>query len=113
MATTKTKGTNSKIKELKGIKPEKITDDELTQLQSTVRTIDRITIDIGRLEVQKHGLMVGMQKTQEGIESIRKDFLATYGTDNVNIQTGDIAYAEETPETTQTPEIIENGEVNS
>ena len=113
MATTKTKGTNSKIKELKGIKPEKITDDELTQLQSTIRTIDKITIDIGRLEVQKNSLMMGMQSTQESVERMRKEFLATYGTDNVNIQTGDIAYAEETPETPETPEIIENGEVNS
>ena len=30
MATSKTKGTNAKIKELKGIKPEKITQEELT-----------------------------------------------------------------------------------
>ena len=29
MAKTKTKGTNAKIKELKGIKPEKVTDEKL------------------------------------------------------------------------------------
>jgi len=104
MATTKTKGTNSKIKELKGIKPEKITDSELEKLQSTVRTIDRLTIDIGRLEIQKYAAMVAMQTVQAEIENARKDFLANYGTDNVNIQTGEIAY---------TPETQENGEVNS
>ena len=104
---TKTK--KEKVVDLKP-KAEKITTDELTQLQSTVRTIDRITIDIGRLEVQKHAFMIGMQNTQETIENMRKDFLANYGTDNVNIQTGDIAYAPETPETSETQE---NGEVNS
>ena len=98
------KGTNAKIKELKGIKSEKITDSELEKLQSTVRTIDRLTIDIGRMEIQKHAIMTAMEKVQGEIETLRKDFLASYGTDNVNIQTGEIAYAEETQE---------NGEVNS
>ena len=98
------KGTNAKIKELKGIKSEKITDSELEKLQSTVRTIDRLTIDIGRMEIQKHAIMTAMEKVQGEIETLRKDFLAKYGTDNVNIQTGEIAYTSETQE---------NGEVNS
>jgi len=41
MATTKTKGTNSKIKELKSIKPEKITEDQLKRVQDTVNGINR------------------------------------------------------------------------
>ena len=101
MATSKTKGTNAKIKELKGIKSEKITDSELEKLQSTVRTIDRLTIDIGRIEIQKYAVMRAMEKVQAEIEALRKDFLASYGTDNVNIQTGEIAYAEETQENGQ------------
>ena len=104
--------TKTKIKKVKEeeiidfTKPEKVTDKELETLQSTVRVVDRLTIDIGRLEIQKHSLMIGMQKSQETIEGLRKDFLAVYGTDNINIQTGDIAYAPETPETQ------ENGETD-
>ena len=41
MATTKTKGTNSKIKELKGAKPEKITDEQLKKVQNTVNNLNR------------------------------------------------------------------------
>ena len=104
MATSKTKGTNAKIKELKGVKSEKITDEELNTLQATVRTIDRLTADIGRMEVQKYATMKAMEKVQGKIETLRADFLKSYGTDNVNIQTGEIAYA---------PEKEENGEVNS
>jgi len=104
------KNTTKKIKELKIEKPEKITDDELNTLQATVRTIDRLTADVGRMEIQKHAIMKAMEKTQGTIETMRTDFMKTYGTDNVNIQTGEIAYAPETPET---PETIENGEVNS
>ena len=43
MATTKTKGTNSKIKELKANKPEKVSEQELAQLQSSIKTIEKLT----------------------------------------------------------------------
>ena len=104
MAKTKTK--KEKVVDLKP-KAEKITETELNTLQATVRTIDRLTADIGRLEVQKYAIMRAMDKTQETIETLRTDFMANYGTDNVNIQTGEIAYAPEAP----TPQ--ENGETNS
>ena len=98
------KNTTKKIKELKIEKPEKITDAELNTLQTTVRTIDRLTADVGRIETQKYALMKAMEKTQATIETMRTDFMNTYGTDNVNIQSGEIAYA---------PEKEENGQVNS
>ena len=41
MATTKTKGTNSKIKELKGVKPEKVTDEQLTKIQNLVNKVKK------------------------------------------------------------------------
>ena len=96
MATSKTKGTNAKIKELKGIKPEKLDEKELNSLQSTIRTIDKLTDDVGRLEIQKYALLKAMEGVQGNIETMRKSFIEKYGTDNVNIQTGEIAYPEET-----------------
>ena len=109
MATTKVKGTSKKIKELKGIediRPSRVTEQELAQLQSTVRSIDRLTIDVGRIEIQKYTIVAAMQKVQETIETLRKDFLANYGTDNINLQDGTITYS-------KTPTPQENGEVNS
>ena len=104
------KGTNAKIKELKGIKPEKIEEKELTNLQTIIRNIDRITADIGRMETQKYAMLIAMQKVQEEINVKRVEFMDKYGSDNINVQTGAIAYPEETPETTPQQE---NGEVNS
>ena len=98
------KNTTKKIKELKIEKPEKITDAELNTLQATVRTIDRLTADVGRIEIQKYAVMKAMEKVQGTIETLRTDFMKAYGTDNVNIQSGEIAYA---------PEPEENGKVNS
>ena len=91
------KNTTKKIKELKIEKPEKITDAELNTLQATVRTIDRLTADIGRMETQKYAMLVGMQKVQGNIDKMRGEFMESYGTDNINIQTGEIAYAPENP----------------
>ena len=101
------KNTTKKIKELKIEKPEKITDNELNTLQATVRTIDRLTADVGRIEIQKHAMMKAMEKTQETIETLRADFMKPYGTDNINLQDGMISYP------TSTPTPTENGEVNS
>jgi len=84
-------------------KAEKITDEELNKLQGTVRSIDQLVLDIGRLELQKHSMLATMDKYNEGIERLRQDFIENYGTDNVNIQSGVIAYPEENKE---------DGEVN-
>ena len=95
--------TKEKIVDLKP-KAEKVTEEELQKLQEIIRTIDRLTLDLGRMESQKFGFMKAMEVQNEAIEGVRKDFIASYGTDNVNIQTGEIAY---------TPENKENGEVDS
>ena len=100
---TKTKGTNAKIKELNGIKPEKIDQNELNNLQATIRTTDKLTDDVGRLELQKYALLKAMEGIQESISDIRKSFVKKYGTDNINIQTGEIAYPADQEE---------NGEIN-
>ena len=86
-------------------KPEKITDQELNQLQSTVKTIDHITVDIGNLELKKYALLKALETTQQKIEEMRKNFYKEYGTDNINIQDGTIAYPEEN-------NTKENGEAN-
>ena len=80
-------------------KPGKITDIELNDLQSTVKTIDHITVDIGNLEVKKYSLIKAMENVQVKIEELRKNFYKEYGTDNINIQDGTISYQKENGET--------------
>ena len=47
------KGTNAKIKELKGIKPEKVTDEQLKKVQDSVNNINRAQLEIGAMELKK------------------------------------------------------------
>ena len=100
MATTKLKGTSKKIKELKGIKPEKVTDEQLEKVQTTVNNINRIQLQIGSFEVQKHEMMHNITGLRDQLSLLQKEFEKEYGTFDINIQDGTINYPKE------------NGEVN-
>ena len=100
MATTKVKGTSKKIKELKGIKPEKITDEQLKKVQDTVNNLNRSQLEIGSMEIKKHELMHNIAGLRDGLTLLQNEFEKEYGTFDINIQDGTINYPE-------------NGEVNS
>ena len=94
------KGTNAKIKELKGIKPEKITEDQLKKVQDSVNNINRTQLEIGNLEVKKHEMMHSIAGLRDELTSLQAEFEKEYGTFDINIQDGTINYKKE------------NGEVN-
>ena len=88
------KNTSKKIKELKGIKPEKVDEQELARMQSSIKTIDQLTHEVGTIEVRKHALMKAMESVQQRIEQLRVQLRNDYGTDNISIQDGTINYPE-------------------
>ena len=98
MAKTK----KEKIVDLKP-KAEKITEQELAQLQAAIKTIDNLTGEVGSIEVRKHSLLKAMESVHFRLEQQRQKLQKEYGTDNINLQDGSISYSE-----TNT----ENGEVN-
>ena len=98
MATTKLKGTSKKIKELKGIKPEKITDEQLKKVQDTVNNINRSQLEIGSLEVKKHEMMHGIAGLRDELTLLQGEFEKDYGTFDIDIQTGTINYPKENGE---------------
>ena len=98
MATSKVKGTNAKIKELKGIKPEKITDEQLSKVQDTVNNLNRSQLEIGAMEVKKHEMMHRIASLREGLTVLQTEFEKEYGTFDINIQDGTINYPKENGE---------------
>ena len=94
MATTKLKGTSAKIKELTGSKPEKITDEQLEQVQNTVNSINRTQLEIGSMELKKHELMHNISSLREALGKLQNEFDKEYGTYDINIQDGTINYPE-------------------
>ena len=98
MATSKTKGTNAKIKELKGVKPEKITDEQLKKVQDTVNNINRSQLEIGSVELRKHELLHRIAGFRDELGIMQKSFVKSYGTFDVNINDGTINYPKDNGE---------------
>ena len=95
MATTKVKGTSRKIKELKGIKPEKITDKQLEKVQSTVNNINRAQLEIGSMELKKHEIMHNIAGLRDELTLLQAEFQKDYGTYDIDVQDGTINYPKE------------------
>ena len=101
MAKTKTKKENSttaKIKELTGVKPEKITDEQLKIVQDLINDINRSQMEVGSMETKKHAIMHHITMLQETVGEMRNEFEKDYGTADVDIQTGIINYPKENGE---------------
>ena len=95
MATTKVKGTSKKIKELKGIKPEKITEEQLTEIQNIINGINRAQMELGQMETIKHSILHQISILQEQVGEMKDVFEKEYGTADINIQDGVINYTKE------------------
>ena len=92
------KGTNAKIKELKGIKPEKITDEQLKKVQDTVNNLNRSQLEIGTMELRKHDLLHGIAGMRDELTLLQAEFDEQYGTFDIDIQSGTINYPKENGE---------------
>ena len=89
-----TKGTNAKIKELKGIKPEKITAEQLDKIQETINTMNRAQIEIGSMELKKHEMLHQLSNIKDGLATLQQELQKEYGTVDINIQDGTINYGD-------------------
>ena len=86
------KNTSKKIKELKGVKPEKINEEELNKVQSVINNINRAQLEIGSFETKKHNMLHHVSSLQEQLSKMQVEFKKNYGTDDINIQDGTINY---------------------
>jgi hypothetical protein len=95
MAKTKTKSTTKKIKELKGVKPEKITAEQLEKVQNTVNSINRAQLEIGSVELKKHEMLHQIAGLRDELTLLQGEFEKDYGTFDINIQDGTINYEDD------------------
>ena len=84
------KNTVKKIKELKGEKPTKISNEHLSKMQEIINNLNRGQMEIGSLETRKHGLLNHVVSFQNDLGSLQEELSKEYGTANINIHTGEI-----------------------
>ncbi len=77
------------------LKPEKISEEELQELQKVVTAINKLQFDIGTIEVQKHNALHAMFQGNDKLNEMQAGFKEKYGTDDINIQDGTIKYSED------------------
>ena len=98
MATTKLKGTSKKLKELKGIKPDKVTKEELSEIQKLVDDINQLTMQTGRIESQKHRVLHQLAGANDEMILMQDKMKKEYGTNDINVVDGTINYPKENGE---------------
>ena len=96
--TKKESSTTAKIKELTGVKPEKITDEQLKKVQDTVNSLNRSQLEIGSMEIKKHEMMHQIAGLRDELTVLQNEFEKEYGTFDINIQDGIINYPVENGE---------------
>ena len=87
-----TKATNKKIKDLKGIKPEKISADHLKKIQDTISTLNRAQMEMGGMELKKHEMLHQLAVVKDEMNALQAELQKEYGTVDVNINDGTINY---------------------
>ena len=90
------KNTTAKIKELKGEKPTKTSNEHLSKMQEIINNLNRGQLEIGSLETRKYGLLNQVASLQNNLGSFQEELSKEYGTVNINIHTGEINYDEQT-----------------
>tara|TARA_R100000908_G_C3675027_1_gene96277 strand:- start:299 stop:598 length:300 start_codon:yes stop_codon:yes gene_type:complete len=80
-----------KIVDLKP-KAEKITNEQLKKVQSVVNTLNRAQLELGMIETKKHSLLHTVMTIQDQLTLMQSEFEKEYGTNDINIQTGEINY---------------------
>ena len=80
------------------LKPEAISDEQLTKLQNVVQAINKLKMDIGQVEAQKHNMLHTLTQGNEELNKIQSEIKDEYGENiDVNINDGSIRYNEDEP----------------
>ena len=79
------------------LKPGKISDEQLKDLQQVVSAINKLQFDIGTMEVQKHSALHAVFQGNDKLSEMQTQMTEQYGTNDINIQTGEINYKEDEP----------------
>ena len=79
------------------LKPEKISEEQLTELQQVVSAINKLQFDIGTMEVQKQNALNAIFQGNDKLNEMQGVLTEQYGTNDINIQDGTVNYKEDEP----------------
>ena len=75
-------------------KPEKITDEQLKEVQQIISTSNQIKLEVGNAEARKHALLHELDTINRKMSEINNKLEEEYGKMDIDIHTGFISYPE-------------------
>ena len=78
-------------KQVEDVKMEKISEEQLKELQGHVNKINQAQLQLGGLESQKHSLLHAIANMQNELSEFQNKLEEEYGKVSINIQDGTIA----------------------
>jgi hypothetical protein len=75
-------------------KPEKITDEQLKEVQQIISTSNQIKLEVGNAEARKHALLHELDTINRKMSEINNKLEEEYGKMDIDIHTGIISYPE-------------------
>ena len=71
---------------------EKVSEEMLDKVRKTVSSLSKIEMELGNLEVRKHGLLHHHAGIQDEATKLRDEMQAQYGSYDINLSDGTINY---------------------
>ena len=81
---------SKKVKKAKTVKPERITEWELSALQKTAKAIDESIFRVGEIELAKTKAVKNYEANQSNLNDLQHTLKASYGNVKINIHDGSI-----------------------
>ena len=76
-------------------KPEKITEEQLKEVQQVISTANQIKLEVGNIEARKHMLLHELDAVNKKMGEINTKLEQEYGKMDIDINTGAINYPED------------------
>jgi len=84
-----------KTPKVTNLRPEKITDQRLQEVQQVISMTNQVKMEIGNTEARKHALLHELDGVNQKLQGIQKSLEEAYGKIDLDINTGEIKYPED------------------
>ena len=82
----------TKTPKVTNLRPEKISEEQLTSMQSLISKINKVTFDLGTVQAKNHELLHVHGMTNNEITKLQEQLEKQYGTIDIDIKDGTIKY---------------------
>ena len=84
-----------KTPKVANLRPEKITNEQLQEVQQIVSVSNKVKLEVGNIEARKHSLLHELDIINKRLGELNTKLEEQYGKVDIDINTGDIKYPED------------------